>query len=130
MKPKLERVEIEAAGRGNHDLAVDDAAGRQPGEQRGVELGKVPIQRPQITALDEDVGIPAKNNCAKSVPFGLVQESSTGRKLLGELREHRFDRRRDGKSRVQWISGSVYSKSYKCFPSTIVMAIFPASPVS
>ena len=40
MKPELERVEIEAAGRRDHDLAVDDAAVRQLLEQDRVQLGK------------------------------------------------------------------------------------------
>jgi hypothetical protein len=47
VQPQLQRLESEPAGRGNHDLAVDDAAVGQPLDQRVVQLGKVAIERPQ-----------------------------------------------------------------------------------
>src|SRR5262245_63539984 len=56
VQPQLQRLEIEPAGRGDYDLAVDDAAIGQPLEQRGVQLGKVAIERPQVAALDEHFG--------------------------------------------------------------------------
>ena len=100
VKPKLERVEIEPVGRRDHDLAIDHTAVRQTGKTGLVELGKVAIERPQVPTLDEDLGCAAKDDGAKSVPLGLKQERSGGGKLIGELREHRLDRRRDCETRA------------------------------
>ena len=41
MQPQLQRVEVEAVRRRDHDLAVDDAIRREPGQQRFVQLGKI-----------------------------------------------------------------------------------------
>ena len=68
-------------------------------EQRVVQLGKIAIERPQVAALDEDVGRAAKDDRAKAVPLRLVQERWPRRQLVGQLREHRLDRRRDRKHR-------------------------------
>ena len=62
MQPQLQRVEVQAAIRGDHDLAVDDAAGRQPFEQCLVQLRKIAIERLQIAALDVDVVVRAKDD--------------------------------------------------------------------
>ena len=97
MQPQLKRVEIETAGRGDHDLAVDHAAVRQAGEERRVQLGKVPVERPQVAALDEHVPAAAEHDRAKPVPFRLVQKAVAGRKLCRQLGEHRLDRRNDSK---------------------------------
>ncbi len=91
MKPKLKRLEIEPVRRGDHDLPVDHAAGRQIGTQRLVQLRKVAIERPQVPALDEDFGLAAKDDGAKPIPLRFIQEG-TARQLLGELRQHRLDR--------------------------------------
>ena len=51
MQPHLQRVEVESARRGNDDLAVDDAAGRQRSEKSVVELGEVAIEGTQVATL-------------------------------------------------------------------------------
>ena len=43
MQTQLQRVEIEAARRGDDDFAIDDAPGWQGGETRGVQLGELAI---------------------------------------------------------------------------------------
>ena len=73
MQAELQRVEVQTAGRGDHDFAVDDAPRRQRVEKRGVQLGKVAIERTEIAALDEHVGSAAKHEGAKPVPLGLEQ---------------------------------------------------------
>src|SRR5688572_16081028 len=95
MQPKLEGVEIQSVRRGDHDFAIDDAPGRQAREKYVVQLGEVPIERAQVATLNEHVGSAAEDNGAKSIPFGLVEKLGTGREIVGELREHRFDRRLD-----------------------------------
>ena len=97
MQPQLERVEVESMIGGDDDLAVDHASLRQSVQQRVVQLGKVPIERPQIAALDVDVRFAAEHDRAEAVPLRLVQEIAGLGKRLGELREHRLDRRLDRK---------------------------------
>jgi len=91
MQPHLQTAEIETVGGGHHDLAVQDDAARQLLEQHGVELGEVTIERPQLSALDEDAIAVAKHDRAKAVPLGLEQEVAVLRNLLSELGEHGFD---------------------------------------
>ena len=75
MQPQLQRVEVEAVRRRDHDLAVDHAARRQPLEQRLVQLREIAVERPQVAALDEDVGAAAKDDGAKAVPLRLEEKA-------------------------------------------------------
>src|SRR5688572_3608408 len=50
MQPKLEDVEIESVRRRDDDFSVHDAAVGQVRQKNVVQLGKVPIERPQVTA--------------------------------------------------------------------------------
>ena len=100
MQPKLQRIEIETLAPGNHDLAIEHAARRKPVEKQLMQLGKIPIERPQIAALDEHVGSTAKDNRAKTVPFRFVEKRSALGKLVGQLGEHRLDGGSDGKVSV------------------------------
>jgi hypothetical protein len=76
-------IEVQAVSRRNHDLAVQDALVRQPGEQRVVQFGEISIERPQVATLDENIGVAAKHNRAKAVPFRFVEESAAGWELVG-----------------------------------------------
>ncbi len=67
-------IEVEAVRAGDDDLAVDDAAGRERRQQQRVQLGEVAIERPQIAALDEDVGVAAEDDGAEAVPLRLEEE--------------------------------------------------------
>src|SRR5262245_27268583 len=105
MQPKLQQIEIQSVRRDDHDLAVDDRPDRELLEQRVMKLGKVPVERPEVPALNVDVGFAAEDDGAEAVPFWLVQEPTAGWQRLGKLREHGFYRRGDGehtsrKSRV------------------------------
>src|SRR5262245_52245454 len=97
MQALLQRVEVETPRRGDDDFAVHDAAIGQAGQQRLVQLGKVAIERPEVTALDEHVATAAKHDGAKAIPFGLVKKSVALWQLVGEFGEHRLDRRRQWK---------------------------------
>src|SRR5690349_19444233 len=97
MQPHLQRIEIETLGRGDHDLAVHDAAVRELRQEYVVELGEVAIERTEIAALDEDVAAAAKHDGAKAVPLRLEQERALGRNVLRELCQHGFDGRDDWK---------------------------------
>ena len=55
MQAKLERAEIKALGRRDHDLAVEDAAVGQRSKQDRVELGEVAAERLGVTALEVDL---------------------------------------------------------------------------
>ena len=95
MKAHLKGVEIETARCRNHDLSVHDTAVGQPVQERVVQFGKIPVERTQIPALDEDISPSAKHDGPKAIPFRLVQERPLGGQLLGKLGQHRFDRRVD-----------------------------------
>jgi hypothetical protein len=98
VQPHLQRVEIETCGRGDDDLPVHDAAVGQLGQEHVVQLGKVAIERAQITALDEDVTAAAEHDGAKPVPLRLEQErSAISGNVFREPGQHRFDRRCDWK---------------------------------
>src|ERR1051325_4585738 len=97
MQAQLQQVKVEAVRRGDHDLAVDHAAVRQRADQPVVQLRKVAIQRLEIPALDVGVASAAKDDRAKAVPLRLEEEITAAWNLLGHLREHRLDGRRDGK---------------------------------
>src|SRR5688572_3151091 len=96
MEPELQRIEVEPLWRRDDDLAVNHASGRDLVEKRVVQLREVPVERSKIAALNEDIGGRAEHDRAESIPFGLVQEPTLGRQLLGELREHGLDWRLDG----------------------------------
>src|SRR5215216_5514817 len=97
MEAQLEQIEVETMRCGNHYLPVNDATVRESGETRVVQVWKIAIERTRIAALDEHVGAAAKDDRAKAIPFGLVQQSASGGKLVGQLCEHRLDGRLNGK---------------------------------
>ena len=74
----LQGVEVEPARCGDHDLAVQHRAGREPGQQGVMQLGKVAVERPQIAALDEDLCRAAEHDRAKPVPLRLVEKRVAG----------------------------------------------------
>src|SRR5215204_1056268 len=93
MQSQLQRIEIEDAVLGNHDLAVDDASRRQALEKRIVQLRKISIERLEITALNVDVVRAAEDDGAKAIPLGLEQQAGGAWNGVDELRQHRFNRR-------------------------------------
>jgi len=62
-----------------------------------VQLREVTVERPQVAALDKNVRRAAKDDGAKSVPFRLEEKCPGDRQIVGQLGEHRLDRRRDWK---------------------------------
>ena len=66
--------------RGDHDLAVEDAAGRKALEQRVVQLGEVAIERLQIAALNEDV---VRRRGRRSIETRPTWVRTTGRSSSG-----------------------------------------------
>src|SRR5262245_57049587 len=96
MEAELQRVEVEAVRRDDDDLAVDHALGWQSGEERIVQRGEIPIERTQIAALDVEIRGAAEHDCAKAIPFGLVEKAAIRGKLVGKFCEHRLDWRPEG----------------------------------
>src|SRR6188474_1296450 len=91
MQAHLQGIEIQAVGTCDDDFAVEDASVRQPLQKHVVELRKVPIEWPEVAALDEDVGCSAKHQCAKSVPLRLEEEPFIFGQRIGERGQHRCD---------------------------------------
>ena len=92
MQAQLQRVEVEAACRGDDDLAVNDASRRQGMRERGTELGKVAVQRAEIATLDVDTRLAAKDDGPEPVPLGFKRHGTLRRQVFGDGGEHRFDR--------------------------------------
>jgi hypothetical protein len=95
MQPELERIEIEPVRRGDHDFPVDHTVSRQLFQERVVQIGEIAVERAEVAALDEQVGRAAKDDGAESVPFRLEKDGPGGGQCVGQLGEHRLDRRRD-----------------------------------
>src|SRR5687768_723959 len=90
VQTQLQGVEVEALWSCNDDLAVHDNAGRQRTQERIVEFRKVAIQRPQVAALDVEIGVAAKDDGAEAVPLRLVKKPAAGRQLRRQLGQHRL----------------------------------------
>ncbi len=73
MQPELKRVEIEAVGRGDDDLAVEHAVLGQARGERVVQFREVAVERPRIAALDEEIALAFEHQRAEAVPFRLEQ---------------------------------------------------------
>ena len=78
MQPKLQQIEIQSVCGDDDDFTVDDRPGRELLEECVVKLGKVAIERPEVAALNVDVGLAAEDDRPEAVPFGLVQEAAAG----------------------------------------------------
>src|SRR5262249_37141466 len=63
-------------------------------DRRG-QLGEVAIERAQVAALHQHLVAVAKYDGAKPVPLGLVEPALPLGDRVGELGQHRFDRRPD-----------------------------------
>src|SRR4051812_11139733 len=95
MDAQQERLELQAGGSGDDDLAVEDAALRDLAGERLDQLREVPVERLQLAALQIDLALVAENEAAKPIPLRLVEKAVAGRKVLGELGEHGLDGRSD-----------------------------------
>src|SRR5262245_37981087 len=93
MEAHLERVEVEPLLRRDDDLAIDDRALGQGGPERREKLGKVTLEGLQIATLEVYALAIAEHDCPKPVPLRLEEPPVAVRQLVGELRQHRLDRR-------------------------------------
>ena len=97
MDPLLERLEVEPAVLRDHQLAVERAARGQLGEQRCAQLGEVAVERLRVAALEQQLLAVAEHEHAKAVPLRLEDPVRSLGQRGDALREHRQDRRVDGK---------------------------------
>ena len=73
MDAQQQRLEVQAIGSRDDDLAVKDAALRQPLPQWRGELREVPIERLEVAALEQDLVAVAEADRPEAVPLGLEQ---------------------------------------------------------
>ena len=66
--PEEEGVEVEAAGSGDDDLAVDDGPLGEGRPQRRLELREVAVERPQVAALHQELVAVAEDERPGSRP--------------------------------------------------------------
>ena len=84
MDPQEQRLELEAAVAGDHDLAVEDAALRQGRLERRVELREVAIERLEVPGLDVGLVAVPEDERPEAVPLRLVEPASpSGRPSAG-----------------------------------------------
>ena len=98
MDPEQERIEVEAAGSGDHHLAVDHDPGRQGGHQGRHELGEVALQRPQVAALQDQLVAVPEDEAAEAVPLRLVCPPIAVRQRCLRRGEHRLQGRVEGQA--------------------------------
>src|SRR3990167_1858655 len=96
MDAEEECFEVEASVRRDHDLAVEHAAVGEVGAKVRLELGEVAAERLEVAGLDVDLVSRLEDKRAKSVPLWLVDPLLSVGDIVGELREHRLDRRLKG----------------------------------
>jgi hypothetical protein len=93
MHALLQRVEVEPRRRGDHDLAIERAARRQPFGEHRVQVRKVAVQRLGIAALDAHAERVVEHDGPEAVPLRLEQEVAGLGQAIGHLGQHRQDRR-------------------------------------
>src|ERR1035437_3461527 len=91
--PEQQRVEVQAPWPGDDHLAVEDAAIGQRGPQRGRQLREVAVEGLEVAALDVRFVAVAEDEGPEAVPLWLVQPAVADGDLVGELGQHRLDRR-------------------------------------
>src|SRR4026209_366833 len=92
MKTELERIEVESMRAGDDDLSIQHAVERKVGKQRLAKLREIAIERSQVAALNEEVGIMSEHNRAKAIPLRLVQKPARSRQRVRKLSQHRLNR--------------------------------------
>jgi hypothetical protein len=95
MEPQLQQVEVETPGADDHELSIDDAALGQVRDERLPDLGEVPVQRTQVSALGIEAIAVLEDDGAEAVPFRFEEPAFALGQAVRELRQHRLDRRID-----------------------------------
>src|SRR5207245_4790012 len=93
MDPQEERLEVEPVLARDDDLAVEDAALWERGAKGRLELGEVPIERPQVATLDVDLVPVSEDERSETVPFRLEGPDVPFGKRFRKLGQHPLDRR-------------------------------------
>ena len=93
MDAQQQRLEVEAAGADDDDLAVEDTPlGQCPGE-RGGQLGEIPVHRFFVTALQQDLVAVAEHQGSEAVPLRLELPATVVGQPIGGCRQHGRERR-------------------------------------
>src|SRR5687768_8666418 len=97
MDAQQERLELQAAVAGDHDLAVEDEARLRAADaaERLAELREVSVQGLQVPRLQVDLRAIAKDEGSETVPLRLVAPPVTDGQLRSGLGQHRLNRRRN-----------------------------------
>ena len=91
MHAGLQRIEIEATGRGENDFSVDHAVDGQRAFERLNQLGEVAFERFAFSAAQVNGVGAAENEGSKAVPLGFVAPARTGRNFVSGFCEHGFN---------------------------------------
>ena len=105
MDAQQQRVEVQAVRAGDDYFAIQDAALGQRRAQGRRQLREVAVERFEVAALDESFVAVAEDQRPEAVPLGLVEPAIADRNRLGQLGQHRFDRRLEWQVHAATIPG-------------------------
>src|SRR5258705_5466645 len=91
MNTELERVEVQATVRCDHDFAIENTTARELSAQRFDKLRKISVQRFPVAALNQDFLSVAEDQCAKSIPLRLEDPGLARGNFIHPLGKHRQD---------------------------------------
>ena len=91
-----QRLEVEPVRTDDHNLAVDDAALRQGGEERLDELREIAVHWPAVPALEHDFVAVPEDQRAEAVPLGLELPALAGGQFVCGPGQHWGERRIEG----------------------------------
>src|SRR4051794_13733854 len=101
MDTQQQRVEVETLRSRDHHFAIEDGPRRELRSKRLLQLGKIAIERLQVTALNEQLDTVPEHQGAKTVPLGLEEPPVIGRQVAREPRQHRLNWRLHGQAKAR-----------------------------
>src|SRR5688572_20226657 len=130
MDPQEQRLEVEALGPDDDDLAVEDAPLGQRARQGGDELREVAVHRLLVPALQQDLVAVAKDQRAEAVPFGLELPSLAAGQGLGGGGQHGGERRRERQAHANHYAGGGATTSSYAWRFVMSLACWKTSSVA
>jgi hypothetical protein len=96
MNTQQEGLEVQLALPRDHDLAIDDATGREGRPDRIGELREVAVQRLEVTTLDQDLVAVTEDDGPEPVPLRFVEPAIAVGQAIRRLGQHGLKRRIEG----------------------------------
>ncbi len=98
MDPQQQRLEVQAIGPRDDDLAVEHAALGEPLPEWPGHLREVPVERLEVAALEQHLVTVAEADGPKAIPLGLEQPAISLGQAIRWLGQHGLQGRRHGQA--------------------------------